>query len=82
MTYIIARKPSGDNTIYHADDRAEADQIVQTILDEIRGIINPELLKITRKEDDVLIKWEGKLLSTIEVREDDEVDVKDLNSNG
>lgn len=75
MTYIIAEKPGGDTALYHAENRYEADQIVQTIVDQIKRALNPEFLKITKKEDDVLVKWSGNLFATIKVREDDEVDV-------
>lgn len=75
MTNLIAKKPSGENSVYKAEDRAEAEKLINTIISQIRAVINPELLTITRKEDDVIIKWDGKEITTLLIREDDEIDL-------
>lgn len=79
MTYIIADKVNEPNAIHHVEDRQMAEDLVKKITDQIREMLNHEFVTITRKEDDITVKWQGELMMKMLIREDDEVDVTDLN---
>lgn len=78
MTYIIAEKPGEENAVIHLDNREDAESLVKSITDQIKKVMNVEHLKITRKEDDVIVKWQGNLMVKMQIREDDEVDASGL----
>lgn len=79
MTYVIAEKPGEENSIVKVEDRSRAETLVKNITDQIGVVLNREHLTITRKEDDVIVKWNGELMVKICIREDDEVDVTPTN---
>jgi len=77
--YVIGKKPNKEDSIIHVEDRLEAEGLVKKIVDQLSTMLNGQFLSITRKEDDVIIKWEGKVVTTLMIREDDEVDVTATN---
>lgn len=78
MTYIIAEKPNEENSIIHLDNRADAEALVKSITEQIKVVLNVDHLKITRKEDDIIVKFQGNLMVRMQIRDDDEVDVTAL----
>lgn len=79
MTYVIAKIANREDTFVHADTRKEAQEAVGSITSALSELFNPEFITISKKEDDTLLHFNGQLIGTIEVREDDEVDVSIIN---
>ena len=75
MTYVIVRRKDVENIIVRARDKQHAHEVVQEVVDGLQDLLNPANLSITKIEDDVVVRYAGEKISTIEVREDDEVDV-------
>ena len=75
MTYVIVRRKGAENNIIKVNDKQHAQEIVQEVVDGLQALLNPNHLSITKMEDDIIVRYSGEKISTIEVREDDEVDV-------
>lgn len=77
--YIIGEKPGEENSIIEVEDRQAAEALIKKIVDQLSATLNVAFLSITRKEDDTIIKWQGKVVTTLMIREDDEVDLSFTN---
>lgn len=77
--YVIGEKPGEENSIIEVEDRQAAEALIKKIVDQLSATLNVAFLSITRKEDDTIIKWQGKVVTTLMIREDDEVDLSFTN---
>lgn len=77
--YVIGEKPGEENSIIEVEDRQAAEALIKKIVDQLSVTLNVAFLSITRKEDDTIIKWQGKVVTTLMIREDDEVDLSFTN---
>lgn len=78
--YVIAKFPDKENEIYLSEDRQSAEVLVGNICKSIADILSPQHLTIVQKDNTTTIRWDGKVMVSISISPENEIEVTDLST--
>lgn len=80
MTYVVANRPGEDPSLVEVENLLEAQKLVKNIVEQMKVVLNEQHLTITTKENTTAVKWDGNLMVSLVIYEDDEVEVLPTNT--